>query len=158
MLDDDKLLEPGLNEVFLYHGTSSDTADVIAEHGFDERVASLQGLYGAGIYFANQSCKASQYCEPKKADPLYLNMGQQKKDVKTLIVARVALGDPFYTMSSLSKQRRPPERSTRTGWKPGLLYDSVVVNAGDNNQVHRELILYDHKQAYPEYIVRFREY
>ena len=59
VLDDDGLLEPGLNECFVYHGTSANIASVICRHGFDERVAALSGLYGAGIYFANQSCKAS---------------------------------------------------------------------------------------------------
>ena len=64
VLDADQLLEPGLNEHFLFHGTSEDVADVIVQHGFDERVASLSGLYGAGSYFANQSCKAASTPKP----------------------------------------------------------------------------------------------
>ena len=144
MLDADRLLEPELNEVFLFHGTDEAVANVIVQHGFDERVANLQGLYGAGSYFANQSCKAAQYA---------------KKDgggLKTLIVARITLGDPHYATGGMSLARRPPERDTRQGWRPGLLYDSVVANSG-GSQGHRELIIYDHRQAYPEYVVRFRE-
>ena len=45
-LDQEQLLEPGLNETFLFHGTSVEVAGIVAEHGFDERVASMQGLYG----------------------------------------------------------------------------------------------------------------
>ena len=64
--------------VFLYHGTSADVADVIMQHGFDERLAALQGLYGAGTYFANQSCKAAQYANDS--------------GVKTMLVTRVTVG------------------------------------------------------------------
>ena len=141
LLDADGLLEPGLNEVYLFHGTTSEVADIITCHGFDERVANVSGLYGAGVYFANQSCKAAQYA--------------QDSGVKTLIVARVTLGDAYYATSNLSQHRRPPERDTRIGWKPGLTYDCVVANTG-GSQAHRELIVYDHRQAYPEYVVRFR--
>ena len=68
-LDRDCLLEAELNETFLFHGaytqtvtlslislallssgTSCEVADIVAEHGFDERVASMSGLYGAGVY------------------------------------------------------------------------------------------------------------
>ena len=34
---------------------------------------------------------------------------------------------------------------------PGVLFDSIVANKD-----HRELIVYDHRQAYPEYIVLFQ--
>ena len=41
---------------------------------------------GAGTYFANQSCKAAQYAKDKGG-------------VKTLIVARVTLGDPYCALA-----------------------------------------------------------
>ena len=46
--------------------------------------------------------------------------------------------------------------SVARGWAEGLTYDSVVANASAS-QVHRELIVYDHRQAYPEYLVRFTD-
>ena len=146
VLDPDNLLEAGLNEVFLFHGTTHQVADIITHHGFDERMSNLSGLYGAGVYFANQSCKAAQYAKDS--------------GVKTLIVARVTLGDAHYASVMMQQYRRPPERDTRYGWKPGVTYDCVVANSGamlHGTQAHRELIVYDHRQAYPEYIVRFRE-
>jgi hypothetical protein len=140
VLDEDGLLEPRLNETFLYHGTSHDVAGVIARHGFDERVAALNGLYGAGVYFANQSCKSAQYAN----DP----------GLKTLIIARVTLGDPYYAPPGAPlRVRRPPERTKL--FNKGVTFDSVVANSG-GSQAHRELIIYDHKQAYPEYIVTFK--
>ena len=145
VLDEDRMLDQGLNECFLYHGTSPEIADVIVEHGFDERVAALSGLYGAGVYFANQSCKSAQYAQ---AD---------HKGEKTLIVARVVLGDPYYAIGQMSQQRRPPMRNeTFRYWQVGTLFDSVVANVS-TSQAHRELIVYDHRQAYPEYVVRYRE-
>ena len=66
------------------------------------------------------------------------------------LAARVTLGDPYYTSGQLQHERRPPER------KRGLPYDSVIANAS-STQVHRELIVYDHRQAFPEYVVRYKE-
>ena len=74
---------------------------------------------------------------------------------KTIIIARVALGDPYYATSNLSNERRPPDRN-RAFWSTGLTYDSVVANSG-GSQAHRELIIYDHRQAYPAYVVRYKE-
>ena len=44
----------------------------------------------------------------------------------------------------------------------GVMHDSYVANvAGTHNassrQVHREFVLYDHRAAYPEFIVHFNE-
>lgn len=61
-LSQGQLLTSSLNECYLFHGTDSvDTAELIAQHGFDERVGSLRGNYGAGCYFASQACKAVAY-------------------------------------------------------------------------------------------------
>ena len=49
----------------------------------------------------------------------------------------------------MQNERRPPLRGG--AFAPGLTFDSVVAN-----MLHREFIVYDHKQAYPEYIVWFR--
>eukprot|EP00438_Fugacium_kawagutii_P034202 Skav233200 [mRNA] locus=scaffold24:449186:449422:- [translate_table: standard] len=60
--------------------------------GFDNRTAKEGGLYGKGTYFAAQTCKSAQYAIPngfyEKASPQMLG---------TMLFARVALGDPFYT-------------------------------------------------------------
>ena len=71
------------------------------------------------------------------------------KTTKILLIARVALGDPFYAEKGNQKmhhqRRRPPDREN----KQGLLYDSMVANA-TLRQVHREIMVYDRAQAYPE--------
>jgi hypothetical protein len=66
-----------------------------------------------------------------------------------VLIARVVLGDPFYASKMNQKnhrqRRRPPDREN----KQGLLYDSMVANAS-MGQVHREIMVYDRAQAYPE--------
>jgi len=54
-----------INEFYLFHGTSPEMAEVICEFGFDTRVADLSCLYGAGTYFAINSCKSHQYCNAR---------------------------------------------------------------------------------------------
>ena len=81
------------NELLLLHGTREfDLAKEIAREGFDNRIARSGGLYGSGTYFAAQTCKSAQYAT---------NIGMQEKAsarlMGTMLVARVAIGDPYYT-------------------------------------------------------------
>ena len=65
------------------------------------------GLFGRGTYFAAQTCKSAQYATPdgmkSKASP---------QMVGTMLIARVATGDPFYTEAQCSTLTRAlPESS-----------------------------------------------
>lgn len=126
------------NEFFLFHGTDPDTAPLIAEHGFDERVAEIGGLYGGGCYFAENSCKSQQYATANRAGEC------------TMLYCRVLLGDPHLTNTQLKNQRRAPEKPGH----PGQIYDSVVASGG--SQIHREFVVYDRHQVYPEFIIYYR--
>ena len=76
------------NEGLFFHGTRSmERAQQIAKEGFDNRVAANSGLYGKGTYFAVQSCKSAQY---SRVQASFQAMG-------TMFLARVAMGDPYYT-------------------------------------------------------------
>ena len=58
---------------------------------------------------------------------------------------------PYYANRAMRGLRRPPEIPGRQ-W---ILYDSVVANyVGGSGQVHREFVIYDRLQAYPEYLVK----
>ena len=95
------------NERLLLHGTGDlKVAKAIATEGFDNRVAR-NGLFGKGTYFAAQTCKSAQYATldgtKSKASP---------QMVGTMLIARVAIGDPFYTEGHCNKLTRAlPERS-----------------------------------------------
>eukprot|EP00438_Fugacium_kawagutii_P014609 Skav210580 [mRNA] locus=scaffold3272:79349:90411:+ [translate_table: standard] len=94
-------VDPAKTECLLFHGTRSfDLAQQIAEEGFDNRIALSSGLYGKGTYFAAQTCKSAQYA--------ILNGNGTKasfSEMGTMIVARVAIGDPFYTPGPLQDPR-----------------------------------------------------
>lgn len=89
------------NERLLFHGTKKfGYAKAIATEGFDSRIAKAGGLYGKGTYFAAQTCKSAQY-----ATKGGLHQKASKRQVGTMLVARVALGDPYYTPGAYNESR-----------------------------------------------------
>ena len=97
-------------------------APLIVHGGFDERVCALQGLFGAGVYFAMNSSKSDQYCTP---DP---------SGTYTIFLSRVVLGKPHRTATGLAGKRRAP---------PG--FDSVIGMTGATK--YNEFIVYDRNQT-----------
>ena len=137
-----------INEFYLFHGTTGlETAELICKDGFDERMGSLNSLYGAGSYFAINSCKSHQYSSAKvsqKGNPPNLVM----------LVCRVVMGSPYCTAKSHKNERRPPENPATHG-RP---FDSIFARHGIANggrQHHNEYVVFDRHQVYPEYIVRY---
>jgi hypothetical protein len=126
-----------INEFYLFHGTSLQKAEVICKNGFDPAAASSYCLYGAGSYFAINSCKSHQYSSAKG-----------KSSDLVMLVCRVAMGSPHCTAKSHKNERRPPEN-----------YDSIFARHGIANgrqQHHNEYVVFDRHQVYPEYIVRYK--
>eukprot|EP00747_Dinoflagellata_sp_TGD_P153434 gnl/TRDRNA2_/TRDRNA2_177390_c0_seq9.p2 gnl/TRDRNA2_/TRDRNA2_177390_c0~~gnl/TRDRNA2_/TRDRNA2_177390_c0_seq9.p2 ORF type:complete len:121 (-),score=5.16 gnl/TRDRNA2_/TRDRNA2_177390_c0_seq9:19-381(-) len=109
------------------------------KNGFDERLASMSGMYGAGIYLSPEACKAAQYAP-----------GNQKMGQRThyMFYCRVVLGQPYHASRNQPQRRRPP---TMDGIQ-GLTHDSILVGHS-GGQVHREVVIFDRSQAYPEYLV-----
>jgi hypothetical protein len=131
------------NELWLLHGTGQTTAMRIAEHGFDSRLANDNGLYGAGTYFADCSCKAHQYTAKNSAANSELVM----------LACRVAMGWPLLARDGV--RGRKPQDNPDT---PGRAYDSVFAEAGVANrqsQNHNECIVYHGEQAYAEYVIYY---
>eukprot|EP00929_Paragymnodinium_shiwhaense_P043601 TRINITY_DN22414_c0_g1_i1.p1 TRINITY_DN22414_c0_g1~~TRINITY_DN22414_c0_g1_i1.p1 ORF type:complete len:570 (+),score=57.79 TRINITY_DN22414_c0_g1_i1:112-1821(+) len=131
------------NEVLLLHGTENRHVQQIIEQGFDERL-SKRGLYGRGVYFASEACKAAQYC--------YTGKG------RCIIVARALVGYPYFAQGPLQQLQRPPEQTD------GTLYDSIIAKPGIPNgkggskgsQLHWEFVIpRGDLQAYPELVIYF---
>jgi hypothetical protein len=134
----------GADELVLWHGTSHARAQAIAEHGFDARTAADDGLYGAGCYFTDLSCKAHQYSA--KDAP---GGGE-----KVLVVCRVAMGWTCPITGGNERNRRAPMNPAT----PGRPFDSIFGQAGVGNwgkQLHNEFVLFEGDQAYPEYLVYY---
>ncbi|EFC39622.1 TCCD-inducible-PARP-like domain-containing protein [Naegleria gruberi] len=134
-------LNGGMNEKYLWHGTKPEFISSISEHGFDERVASLGGLFGAGVYFAEYCSKSDQYCTP------------DRNNEYSLFLCRVLLGRQiYYTPKRMTNERRPPEINGTNR----RVFDSVIGNSNASNSAYRELIVYDRYQCYPEYIIKYK--
>ncbi|CAE8634427.1 unnamed protein product [Polarella glacialis] len=143
------VIDSSCNEYWLWHGTRHHNVEAILKEGLDEHLSLLDGLYGAGIYFSDEACKALQYSDAN--GPRYL------------LLCRVLLGRPYYTRNILKTLRSPknlPERGDLLQRPEAAGHDSVIVNAGPiqghpnpNGQVHREFVIFDGACAYPEFVV-----
>ncbi|CAK9059818.1 unnamed protein product [Durusdinium trenchii] len=140
-----------VDEKILLHGTSWDNANSIVLNGFDHRTC-YRCMYGEGVYFASAACKSHQYtCNCRTA-------GCGCKRERTLILARVALGDKYYSQETRYHQRRPPVRDGTSG----ATYDSIVVNPGpikghhNAAQLHQEFVICQMEQAYPSYVIQYQ--
>lgn len=136
------VLQRGANEALLLHGTTSHSINGVAQQGFDDRM-SRRGLFGSGLYFTCDACKAAQYC----------GYGQ----TGCLILARVILGHPYIATGPMKTHTRPPMVDGLT-----VPHDSTIARPGIPNgrphgrQVHYEFVVPREEQTYPEFIIHFR--
>jgi len=157
----------GEDERFLFHGTSPLAASKIAAEGFRIRRASSKTLlptssrYGQGIYFTDQSCKAHQYSDKKfvlQEDGsklycmLYCRVSTRNsldfKVTEDVRQNRYLKGMVKPTPSDeVFRQRLPEVQQT---------FDSLVVVPCQKLQIHREVVVFDTDQVYPEYIVWYK--
>jgi len=137
-------VEPRLNEHYLWHGTGPAEAAGIADVGFDlEQAGSSRGsLFGRGLYFAESCLKADEYV---RADD---------KGWYPLILCRVALGHVNYCDAEDPWELRDTFRASCRAGVGG--HHSVLGDREKVRQTFREFVVFDGKQAYPEYIVWYR--
>ena len=86
-------LDAYANEILLLHRTHQSSATKIMQQGFDQRLAQRR-LYGRGIYFTAESCKARQ-------------VGKRHHDTSCIMLTRVVLGHPFMAEGPMTKHERP---------------------------------------------------
>jgi len=114
-------LNKRINETLLFHGClragARDPAtgevrfspedmsplEAMKKAGFDDRLASSSGMLGSGTYFADMASKADQYAG-KYGAPDESTVGEEA----SMFLARVALGCPYLSQTSLEQMRRPP--------------------------------------------------
>jgi len=135
-------LEQKCNEFLFFHGANPKVADLIAENHFDISFASKDGLFGAGLYFAEASSKSDEYVSPNEHDEF------------PLLLVRVILGRPNYVATQKPWEnpgRRVLEHECMSG-----TYHSVIGDRIKTSGTYREMVVYDHFQAYPHFIVWYR--
>jgi len=127
-------LKKRLNETLLFHACPMKGArcpqtgelrfkdisplEVVKKIGLDDRVGSTSGMLGSGTYFADMASKADQYAG-KYGAPEDTTVGE----TASMFLARVALGCPYLTQTSLEQMRRPP--SLKGHFDPNLLWETV---------------------------------
>lgn len=131
------------NERFLFHG--SPFLHSIVTRGFDERHAYIGGMFGAGIYFAENSSKSNQYvygigggtgCPNHRSRSCYVCPRQ-------MLLCRVALGRSFIQFNAMKVAHAPPGHHSVVG----------LPSAGGLN--FAEYVIYRGEQAYPEYRITY---
>uniref|UniRef100_A0A8C4R2Z1 Poly [ADP-ribose] polymerase n=1 Tax=Eptatretus burgeri TaxID=7764 RepID=A0A8C4R2Z1_EPTBU len=121
------------NERMLFHG--SPFINAIINKGFDERHAYIGGMFGAGIYFAENSSKSNQYvygigggtgCPVHKDRSCYICQRQ-------MLFCRVTLGKSFLQFSAMKMAHSPPGHHSVIG-RPsvnGLAFAEYVIYRGE---------------------------
>lgn len=133
-----------INEKLLFHG--SNFIDKIQSHGFDERYAQRNGMFGAGIYFAKHSSKSNQYtfgwgqgCQEHKDKSCYICE-------RKMVYAQVALGRALVSKEAMPDcAHAPPGYSSVTGTPETT-----------ENLVYPEYVIYSGDQAYPLFVIRYK--
>ncbi|XP_048243010.1 protein mono-ADP-ribosyltransferase PARP15-like isoform X3 [Haliotis rufescens] len=128
---------PGMDvERHLWHGTTGDVVTSINIHGFIRSYVTVH-LYGKGSYFAvNTSYSARDLYSPPNED-----------GTKHVYYASVLTG--HFTKGKVDMVA-PPSRGLKD---PNVLYDSLVDNV-DNPSM---FVVFNDVQAYPKYLITFRE-
>lgn len=130
-------LKKDLNEAWLWHGTKPMAADNIVASDFEiSRAGTHFGtLYGNGIYLAEVSTKADEYCRETN-----------DKGWRSMLLCRTVLGQYFY---------RPAE-TTGEECENAVLKGSFHSVLGDRRKFRktfREFVFMDHRQVYPCFLV-----
>ncbi|XP_010775618.1 tankyrase-1-like [Notothenia coriiceps] len=120
--------------------------NAIIHKGFDERHAYIGGMFGAGIYFAENSSKSNQYvygigggtgCPTHKDRSCYVCHRQ-------MLFCRVTLGKSFLQFSAMKMAHAPPG------------HHSVIGRPSVNGLAYAEYVIYRGEQAYPEYLITYQ--
>lgn len=179
----DELCAP-IGERYLLHGTKPEVLLDILHQGFNDKLASLRGMFGAGAYFAEDPEKIDQYTreDPGHEAPglerlhsrLYRAGGHQHPGdhIFYCFVVRVTCGACFLSRGFKDKLRDHDsgfqvfvnedrrELSAVPGSDPRIPYHTLVVQTG-NEAKHRierfrEVISFSANRAYPEYLLAYQ--
>jgi len=131
--------EPGLNEVYLFHGSHPRAVTSIAEGGFDLDLSgsSTSAAYGRGAYFSECSSKADEYSKDQE-DGYY-------KGYYAMLLCRVILGK-VQVLAEFDT-----EACSRLG--EGQAFDSTLGDREAVANTYREFVVPSAAQIYPEYAV-----
>jgi len=123
-------IQPGLNEMLLWHGTTKTAAETIAEEGFMVGNARHGRRFGTGVYLAEDLQKSLSYCSSSDG-------------TNYVLLCRATCAHIYYTEKDWDSDADKPAKAAGCS--------TVLANPGKKGP--REYILFDESQVYPEYIV-----
>merc|ERR1712216_461037 len=131
------VIDPCINEFYLFHGTSPAAAAAITEADFRLDLAGTNAgtLYGRGIYFAESATKSDEYAK------------QDGRGWYPMLICRVTLGRLLYTDEDYPNTSKLVKQCT-SGSHHAVLGDREKCRG-----TFREMIVYDSDQCYPEFLV-----
>lgn len=121
-----------MNEVWLFHGTSDTAAQAIAKSNFS--LPTRAGNFGKGAYFAEAAVKSCSYAKKVESG--------EHAGCQVMMLCRVVLGNVRHVSGCDQAAERLVVNSG---------YDSVLGRTD-----HREFLVYDVSQIYPEYIMFYK--
>jgi hypothetical protein len=149
------------NEKILLHGTRPQAIVAIVQNGLDNKMSG--GMFGAGVYLAEDPSKIDQYCTPDTGEvehleelwkPMYEenDMKRPGGEIFYCFVVRVLMGCPVHTedgeediddggdiwWSDECRQLRHVP-----GVTPPLHHHAVVAEKGEGHARHREFVHFD---------------
>lgn len=146
-------LDKKTNEHYLFHGTSPEGAENIAESGFQLTLAGSHAgtMFGKGAYFSECSSKADEYASPGLGPGHKLGSRGfvQKQDEYAMLLCRVRCGKMFRALRA----------SEQTAFVPMIeqgLIDGVLGDREASVGTYREFVVFKEAQIYPEYRVLYR--
>jgi len=154
----DLILDDSVNEVYGFHGAKKETLDYIQKEGFNDRYGSEfvtrhppSSAFGVGSYFSPYSSIANQYVSCPICNKCIQNLKEcnhnpeeiEKKGGYTMLISRVLMGETYlctkYIEALYKGKQKPPEK-----------YDSILAVTE-----HKDMVVYDVKQIYCEYVVHY---
>ncbi|CAF3615889.1 unnamed protein product [Adineta steineri] len=168
------LLDKNANEYWLFHGCDQTHISDLLQIGYDPRISNSLGIFGGGFYLAENSSKSNQYipCPGCGGNNRFsrdeCSCPSQSDFVFSIILYRVVLGDVHiafkydkvkYCGGAMQNGRqinirRPPKKANGHDVFDSLMGESI--ENGGNYLQHREFVIYDRGQAYPEYVIDFQ--
>lgn len=124
-------LDVAVNELLLWHGTTSEAAAAIADHGFNRTKVRHGQRFGEGTYLAEDLGKSLSYAAPNQS-------GCQR-----ILLCRAVCGDFLYTES---KESLAAHKLAKRAGKHSVL-------ANPSGKGPREYVVLDVAQVYPEYLI-----